>query len=178
MRAVVMPGNEKELSDMAKNLGYSSLLLLYEKKESFCNAKLSLPYENSLLLSKTAQKEYSFNVVLKGADRPSIERSKFLGVVDSEIFSESYRKSGLEQVKCALLGKKGISVLFSFSTLLHAQDRGLIMGKMSQNIRLCRKYRVPMRIALMAKSPLELRAPKDVQSLFILLGMHPKEAVL
>ncbi len=87
-----------------------------------------------------------------------------------------YRDSGLNQVLCGLAKKNNIAIGFNFNDVLHSQNRPLLMGKMMQNIRLCRKYKVKMIIISGAQNPHELRFPQELTSFGICLGMTPGEA--
>jgi RNase P/RNase MRP subunit p30 len=46
---------------------------------------------------------------------------------------------------------------------------------MMQNISLCQKYKVRTAIGSFAEYPFHLRAPHDIISLFIMLGMDTKK---
>jgi len=56
------------------------------------------------------------------------------------------RQSGLNQVLCKALKKNGIAVGFSFSEVLNKEgfERSKLLGKMEQNVRFCKKYKVKM----------------------------------
>ena len=45
-----------------------------------------------------------------------------------------------------------------------------------QNIRFCRKFKVPMIVASFAKTPFEMRAPFELKAFFEVLGMTSKES--
>jgi len=83
-----------------------------------------------------------------------------------------HRASGLDQVTARMAAEKGVAIGFAFSSL-HSK---YAIGRVRQNIKLCRKYKVAMMIASLATHPYEMRAPNDLRSLFMSLGMHPKEA--
>ena len=87
------------------------------------------------------------------------------------------RRSGLNQVLAALLHRKKGMMLFNHRLVREnvGQQRALIIGRMQQNVALCRKYKVPMAIVTMAKTPYELRSPHDLQSFGTLLKMTPAE---
>ena len=89
-----------------------------------------------------------------------------------------YRNSGLNQVLCKLAHKNGIAIAFSFNEILKSKgtSRSRIIGRIMQNIRLCRKYKLKMVLASFALSEIELRNSSDLISLGIVLGMTPKEA--
>jgi RNase P/RNase MRP subunit p30 len=100
-------------------------------------------------------------------------------------FEESERKdtmhqrySGLNNVLCELAFRNKVKIAFSFSSILNTSgaQRATLFGRMMQNISLCRKYKVKTLVGSFARSTFEMRSAKDLQSLFIVLGMHPKEA--
>ena len=86
------------------------------------------------------------------------------------------RDSGLNQVLCKLAKKNKVAIGFNFSSLLHSKDLSWTLGKMFQNVRLCRKFKVRMVVASFAKNKWEMRAASDLLAFAIVLGMTPKEA--
>lgn len=85
------------------------------------------------------------------------------------------RNSGLNHVLCALAKENNVAIGFSFSAILRAQHRDKMLGRIMQNILLCRKYKLPMVIGSFAKNSWELRNEKDLQAFFRVLGMTGKE---
>lgn len=85
------------------------------------------------------------------------------------------RNSGLNQVLCMLAKEYNVAVGFSFSAILESTHRAALLGRIMQNIRLCRKYKVPMVIGSFAKDAWQLRNEKDLQAFFKVLGMTGKE---
>ncbi len=88
------------------------------------------------------------------------------------------RNAGLDSVTCKIAAKNKISIGIDFSEILKAQEqeREILIGRIMQNIRLCRKYKVKMLIATFASSVLEMRSAHDLQAFAQALGMTPKEA--
>lgn len=86
-----------------------------------------------------------------------------------------YRDSGLNHVLCALAKEHNVAIGFSFSAVLHAYNRAKLLGRMMQNIRLCRKYKVRMVIGSFAKNNDDIRNVKDMQAFFKVLGMMGKD---
>ena len=88
------------------------------------------------------------------------------------------RRSGLNQVLANIITKKKGIVLFDHGMIRTAspQRRAQLLGRMRQNVELCRKYNVRMAIVTMAKTPLQLRSPADLRSFAMQLGMSPGEA--
>lgn len=87
-----------------------------------------------------------------------------------------HRNSGLDQVLCALASRNGIAIGFSFNEILNARSRYKTLGRMMQNVRLCRKYKVRMVFATFARNKWELRSKSDLESFAKVLGMTGKEA--
>ncbi len=86
------------------------------------------------------------------------------------------RASGLNQVYCKIMHDKGVAVAFNFNLVLNAEDEGLILGRMMQNVKFCRKYKVRMIIASFANNPYEQRAADDLTAFGRSIGMTGKEA--
>ena len=86
------------------------------------------------------------------------------------------RDSGLNHVLCVLARENDVAIGFSFSDLLNSSHRYILLGRMLQNVRLCRKYKVRMVVASFAKDPWEMRSAHDLLAFALVLGMAPKEA--
>lgn len=85
------------------------------------------------------------------------------------------RDSGLNHVLCTLAKEHNVAIGFSFAAVIHSQNRSKLLGRMMQNIRLCRKYKVRIVIGSFAKERWDARNVKDMQSFFRVLGMTGKE---
>lgn len=99
-------------------------------------------------------------------------------LVSEKMMNDSmhYRKTALDNVICTLAAKKGVAFAFSFSSILNARNRIAVMGKIMQNIRLCRKYKVRMIFASFAKSKYEMRGLEELRAFARVLGMTAAEA--
>lgn len=88
------------------------------------------------------------------------------------------RHSGLNHILCALAKKNNIAIGFDISQLLKTKgkERSLILGKMQQNVVLCRKYKVKMLISSFASNKYEQRSSFELKNFGLLLGMTQKEA--
>lgn len=86
------------------------------------------------------------------------------------------RDSGLNHVLCALARDNNVAIGFNFSDVLNAENLAEVLGRMMQNVRLCRKYKVRMVLASFAKNPWEMRYARDLMAFGQVLGMTPKEA--
>jgi RNase P/RNase MRP subunit p30 len=80
------------------------------------------------------------------------------------------RASGLNHVLCKLVKENNITIGFSLNTILNSDDKSVILGRMIQNIKICRKFKVKTAIASFAQNPLEMRSIHDLLSLFVILG--------
>jgi len=196
---LVLPkSNEKEFIEIADKLGISRICFIYnfKNKNNFLQNqdkvnKLQEKTEIKLSIGLIADskniskaKKLAKIVIYKsiGNDRHAIEKSKANVVFDLETIatkdSMHHRNSGLNQILCKLANKNNVMIGFSFSTILNEERmiRSQILGRLMQNIRLCRKYKVKTVIASFAEKPYDLRSCYDLKSVFISLGMHPKEA--
>ena len=187
---VVFPDkNEKDFIDVAEALGYTGLIFVYEhkfpsQKEKF---KTKLKIHDALLVqpkkvisvkNKSAlvfvQAEEDNRFVLEKA-RPDMVFA-FEEAQKRDFMHQ--RGSGLNHILCRLAKENVVKIGFSFNSVLNSRGmtQAQILGRMHQNIQLCRKYKCRMVIASFAKLPYELRAPKDLLAFFTELGMHQKEA--
>lgn len=114
--------------------------------------------------------------------RTLIERGAANAIIGLELLdardSMHARKAGLNQVLAVILAKKHCTVLFDHATIRNAkrERRAQILGRMQQNVLLCRKYHVRMAVVTMARSPYQLRSPHDLRAFCLQLGMLPGEA--
>jgi len=86
-----------------------------------------------------------------------------------------YRDSGLNHVLCTLAQKNKVAIGFNFNDVLTSKDKPLVLGKMIQNVMLCRKYKVVMVLISGARTENELRSPWDLWGFGRCLGMTPGE---
>ncbi len=187
---IVFPGkNEQEFFDMAKKLSYTGLVLVYPSvaEAKNCPKTPGLQIKTAVL----AEPKKSFDLRSKGIltfvkssdqDRPVLERGSadvLFGAEGTQPKDYMHQRgSGLNHVMCELAQKKNVAIGFSFSSILEAKEsqRSRIMGRMMQNIMLCRKYKAKTVIGSFAKDPWQMRSGHDLQAVFTLLGMHPAEA--
>jgi ribonuclease P/MRP protein subunit RPP1 len=88
------------------------------------------------------------------------------------------RNSGLNQILAKLANKNKIQIGFSFNYILNSRDkkRALILGRMKQNVKICRKYKVKMRLGSFANKNFELRSADALLAFGKCIGMQDKEA--
>lgn len=85
------------------------------------------------------------------------------------------RNSGLNQVLCKLAKKNDIVIGFSFGDLMRSQNREIGLGRMMQNVLLCRKYKLKMFLGSFATNKLELKNKSELMSFGRIIGMSGKE---
>ncbi|RLE45325.1 hypothetical protein DRJ22_04615 [Candidatus Woesearchaeota archaeon] len=172
---VVLPDKNSDLEEfrsLASALGWDDVIFLSD------DLKASVVLAEAKQISSLKRSK----VVFCRGSREAIERGAHVLFGFESAVREDFlhhRASGLNHVLCRLAKKHGSFVAFNFSSVLVADDffRAKIIGRMQQNIRLCRKYRIPMLPLSFARVPFEMRGLLDFRSFFVELGMHPKEFV-
>jgi RNase P/RNase MRP subunit p30 len=88
------------------------------------------------------------------------------------------RSSGVDDIISRLLAEHTTAVEFNLSSLLstYGMLRAQVMGRMTQNILLSRKYGVPMILTSGAVDRWGLRAPRDLAAVGRVLGMTDIES--
>ena len=177
--------NEKEFIYMSEQLGFNKLCFIYSLKE-FQDLKLEGTYSAILCKSCEIQKARQLSKIIlvesSENNRHVIEKGQFEIIFNLETDSKKdlthSKRSGLNQVLAKIIEKKKKVVGFNFNLLLKSNkgSRVNFLGRMSQNIKICRKYQLKMLIASFARFPYEMRAAHDLIAFGITLGMHPKEA--
>lgn len=188
---VVFPSkNEKEFIEIAEKLGYSGLIFVYDNKKDVANIdkfKTKLKLRTALLSpqKKVQSARTKSKLVFTKAvedNRFAFEKSKpDLVFAIEEVQPRDFihqRGSGLNHIMCRFAKENNVKIGFSFNSILNssAMSRAQIIGRMQQNIMLCRKYKCKTVIASFAKDPYEMRSPKDLMAFFTEIGMHQKEA--
>ncbi|WP_324735475.1 Ribonuclease P protein component 3 [Thermococcus sp. SY098] len=99
--------------------------------------------------------------------------------VDALISPEFGRKdNGFDHVLAKIAAKNDVAIGFSISQLLKANlyGRANILRFMMKNWQLVDKYRVPRFLTSSAESKWEVRAPRDLMSLGVVIGMEISQA--
>ena len=189
---VVMPNNnEKEFVRIAEKLGYKSLLFLYTF-DNFINKKIfnngtTKTYNGILANQKNIQKvnnkfrnkKVFIAIKSSNSDRETIEEKQANLVFSLEEKGRKdfmhQRGSGLDHILAKLAHQNNIILGFSLNSIINSNKRNVILGRIMQNIKLCRKYKVKTVIGSFTQNPMEMRSPQDIVSLFTTLGMTQKE---
>ncbi len=183
MMDVVFPkNNEKEFIELAHTLGFDELVFVYSNKADFYHGTSNIKIHNALLCGeKKVQKDFLCFVKNPEDARFVFEKSRPYCVFDLELQLKDFmhhRGSGFNHVMARFAAEKDVHLGFSFRSILSSPSvqRAQIIGRLKQNIRLCRKYKVKTIVASFAESLYEMRSPHDLANFFAVLGMHPKEA--
>ena len=120
-------------------------------------------------------------VISNNGSRTNFESKQIKMFFDLENHNERdfihQRNSGLNQILANIAHDKEKIIGFNFSTILNAEPekRAQIFGRMRQNVKLCRKYKVKMFIGSFALEPFELRGEYELKAFGSMIGMNPKE---
>ena len=111
-------------------------------------------------------------------NRACLENKKIKALVSPEYERGydwiNYRNSGLNQVLCKIARDNKKTIVINFNDILfkEGRERAILLGRIMQNIKLCRKYKVKLRIASFASHQKEMRAVLDIKSLCAVIGMN------
>jgi ribonuclease P/MRP protein subunit RPP1 len=86
----------------------------------------------------------------------------------------------LNHVLVRYAAENGVAIDFNLNAIIHSRrrsERARILSKMRENLKLVRKYKVPMILTSNAHSIYDLRAPREMIALASLFGMRKEEAV-
>ncbi len=90
-----------------------------------------------------------------------------------------HKNSGLNQITLRMMRKNKIAYAFNFSDLLDCPSdlrMSQLLGKMVQNVSLCRKFKVKMILSSFAKNKWQMRNPYDLMAFGRTIGMTGKES--
>jgi len=174
---VVFPdGNEESFIRMAERLGYSEIIFLYKRIVPPAQFNSKLKIKRAFLVDNLRDVECAerdFEMVFAPAIREFFEAKKVGFLVDAESVdgkdSFHQRRSGLDDAMCKLASEKDKTLVFDISQFSFSD---LALGRMMQNARLCRKYKLKTLVASFASAPLEMRAPKDVEGFARLIRLR------
>jgi hypothetical protein len=174
---VLAEGNEKGFAKRAAELGLQGLLIFSKRKFQVFSVQ-GLSIAQGLIV------EHKPKPGLTIAEKPT--RHTFEKLRPSIVFGTElqnaqdkthFRRSGLDDVVCRLAKQHNIMVGLGPAVVLRAPlPESVVIGRMMQNIRFCRRFGVKLVLASFAKSPDEMRAHHDLKAFGISLGMTPEEA--
>ena len=127
-------------------------------------------YSNKILAVKSSNDEVS---------RSALENKNIDILLSSELSNQKdfihFRNSGLNQVLCKIAKKNNVALGFSFSDLINSEKKELILGRMIQNVSLCKKYKVRMVLGSFANKDIEIKNRSELMSFGKILGMNGNE---
>ncbi len=192
MHDLVIPkDNEAELIKRAKQLAIPSLIFLKSFKtvaEIKQYAELVNPHKIGLLVEVKNQKDleglkklaqYVDLVVASSnssedANRAIFESKRVNLVINISSSSGTdhthYRRSGVNQVLVKLAKENNIAYAVDFSHVLNSRNRPVLLGREMQNIRVFKKYKVPVEIYSLASLPDDMRNLNDLGAFLRVLG--------
>ncbi|MFA5084726.1 MAG: RNase P subunit p30 family protein [Candidatus Paceibacterota bacterium] len=139
--------------------------------------------ESADAMRRMIDKTYNFckTILVLGTDdkisRIALENRKVSGLVSPEHERKNdymdRRNSGLNQVLCKIARDNKKEIIIDFRSILskEKEERAILLGRIAQNIALCRKYGVRIRIANFASSIGEMRSSGELRSLCAAIGM-------
>jgi len=200
MREIVIPeGNEEEFLKIGEKLGCKKMVFCYKIKDAkqleeiedrlkTLKGKTKINLEIGLLAGKKdifeLKKLKKMTLVRSDRedDRWMIEKampSMIYGLeLEKSKDSIHQRNSGLNEVYCKIMRENEVAYGINYSEMLGLKSSAfaIVKGRIMQNIKMARKYKIKAKIASFATNPYNLRSEHDIEAFFITLGMHAKEA--
>jgi RNase P/RNase MRP subunit p30 len=178
---IVFPNDENPFEDFREKLGFKQFLYVYPRleeavkaKETYTNVGVLVAGSKKDILSRSQKAKAKGLIVLCPAqgydnDKFVLEKTPVDIMFDFELLYENdhlhYRRSGLNQVLCKSAAENGKIIAFSLRSLLHSSQPALLLGRMIQNAKFCRKYNVKTVVASFARHVYELRGKNDIEAL-------------
>lgn len=123
-----------------------------------------------------------FNIIIGGSYEKNLKAAgsrKIDMLINAENVPNTdkthYRSSGLNHLVCVSAKENNVAVGFNFSNLLNSNNKAKILGRMRQNVRICRKYKIRMVIGSFAENKFGMRHAKDLMAFGRSLGMTGPE---
>lgn len=122
-------------------------------------------------------------IIVRGGNddinRAALENKKIDILLGPEFNKEKdfihFRNSGLNHVLCKLAKKNEVSIGFSFSDLMNSNVKEKVLGRIMQNVFLCRKYKVKIVLGSFALKENEIKNRSELISFGKVIGMNGKE---
>lgn len=171
-----------EIEAWAKQLGFDKL---YFVKEISVLSEIKKDESYDVVLIKTAEPEMLRRMLDKASscfseifvlgmndkiNRATLESKKTKALVSPEYERKhdyiTHRNSGLNQVLCKIAHDNDKAIIINFKDILQkkGKEKAILLGRIIQNIRLCRKYDVKLKIATFSSAKDEMRSSFDLKS--------------
>ncbi len=180
---IVLPnGNEEEFIAIAEQLGMTGLCFLYDKPKDITSLQKTsrIPlYAAITQLSKRADLR-----MMQGREnlRDVLEKTNVDLAFEIEEAKEKdfmhQRNAGMNHILANIAHEKQRMIGFSIHLLLTTSGRirAQTIGRMMQNVAVCRKYKVQMVLASFARTPWQMRNKEEVKAIGMMISMQPGEA--
>ena len=153
-----------------KELSNSDLTYVNVLTPKKFNEARRLNFSKNIVIVKSFDEEIS---------RACLENKNVDILIGSELSNDKdfihFRKSGLNQVLCKLAKKNDIAIGFSFSDLINYDKREVLLGRMMQNVFLCRKYKLKTVLGSFANKDIEIKNKSELMSFGKVIGMNGNE---
>jgi|SRR3989344_2315219 len=182
---IVRPALDTETSfiNMARRLGYNGICFLYDEKSNpFSRIKLikskieKFQIYSAVISKKPKTSEFDFVFSDNNSQRNIKSGIDILFDIEDVSDSMHQRRSGLNQVLCKMMSKYNVAYGINLSSIFNHQNRAQHLGRIMQNIMLCKKYGVEMVFGSFAKNPIEMRNSDDLESLLRILGVSSSKS--
>lgn len=186
--------NEEKFVLIAERLGYAGICFVYDysndaKKIRQKIDKLDEKSKIDIYLGFVAKpkdcakaRNYCEFVLVKSSDKDHdvLEKIDFDVLFDLELNPRKdtmhYRISGLNQVLCKIATKKKKIIGINLRKIIDSEDKPRIIGRIMQNVMLCKKYKTKMIVFSGASKALQIKGFHDLISLMVVLGLKPDNA--
>lgn len=200
---VIPKNNEFKFVKVAKSLGFQKIVFcyLYDKKVTRESISLKLEKVKEEMLHEKMSINLGFAILVK--DKKDINKAKkitnyvifnSIPSVDLRAVLDQYkpsivtnlefqkfdfvhhRASGINQVIGKILNSNNTLVSLSIPLLFSTKYKAEVLGRMSQNIFLARKFNFEIKSFSFANTPIKMKAHKNMVSLISTLGATVKDA--
>ncbi|MDN5328126.1 MAG: hypothetical protein PWP03_764 [Candidatus Woesearchaeota archaeon] len=174
--------NESEFLTAAKELNLK-LCFVYNDRKDFSNLKLETPIAGIFDSMPKVREISNFDFVLFDCSKNPrmFAESKIQGIMINCELSEKKDSlvkinSGIDDVIAVIMKKNkkvyGINLSNLFSERIPIN---VLLRRISQNIRLCRKHGVPFIPLTLVDEPIALKNPEDIKSFLKLFKVDPSD---
>lgn len=155
-------------------------------KSNFYDILLIVNFEPQILRKMIDKSANYFKIIFvlgtnDKINRIALEHKKVSALISPEYERKKdyvhYRNSGLNQVLCKIARDNNKFIFINFNDVLlsKGREKALILGRIMQNIKLCKKYNVKLRIANFSSDITKMRSYSDLRSFCFAIGMTNKE---
>jgi RNase P/RNase MRP subunit p30 len=189
---------DKEVEKIARELGFEKIFFVKQVERENDFNKLTRKenqkeYDACLIKTKNVEimrkfidkaSNYFEYILVLGTDdeinRASLEHKKTFALVAPEFGRGkdflSQRDAGLNHVLCKIAKENDKTIVFRFSDVIENENKASIIGKLAQNIKLCKKYKTKYLFVNFCSDLKEMLHHKELESFErVLLMRNPKE---